>query len=90
MSTPQKSRFPSFAGLTLAATGVSHFVKPELFESITAQAFPENTRQNIYINGGIETAIGLGLLSAKTRKLAALGGLGYVIYLGVNRARNAH
>jgi uncharacterized membrane protein len=84
----QKSRFPSFAGLAVAATGVSHFVKPELFESITAPAFPDNTRRAIYINGGIETAIGLGLLSAKTRKAALFGGLGYVAYLGINGARN--
>lgn len=84
----QKSRFPSLAGLALAATGVSHFVKPQLFESMTAPAFPKNTRQYIYVNGGIETAIGLGLLSPKTRKLALAGGLGYVLYLGVNGARN--
>ncbi|GAA1695580.1 membrane protein [Mycolicibacterium murale] len=84
----QKSRFPSFAGLAVAATGVSHFVKPELFESITAPAFPDNTRRAIYINGGIETAIGLGLLSGKTRKAALYGGLGYVAYLGINGARN--
>ena len=84
----QKSRFPSFAGLAVAATGVSHFVKPELFESITAPAFPDNTRRAIFINGGIETAIGLGLLNAKTRKAALYGGLGYLAYLGINGARN--
>jgi uncharacterized membrane protein len=90
MTAPkQSSRFPSLAGLALAATGVSHFVKPELFESITAPAFPNNTRQNIYINGGIETAVGLGLLSAKTRRLALAGGAAYLVYLGVNGARNA-
>lgn len=81
-------RFPSLAGLALAATGVSHFVKPQLFESMTAPAFPTNTRRYIYVNGGIETAIGLGLLRPRTRKLALAGGLGYVLYLGVNGARN--
>ncbi|AQA03852.1 hypothetical protein BVC93_17050 [Mycobacterium sp. MS1601] len=85
---PSQSRFPSFAGLALAATGVAHFVKPELFESITAPAFPQNTRRFIYINGGIESALGLGLLSTKTRKAALFGGLGYVAYLGINGARN--
>jgi hypothetical protein len=63
-------------------------VKPELFESVTVQAFPRNTRQYIYINGGIETAIGLGLASRKTRKLALLGTLGYLAYFAGNVARN--
>jgi uncharacterized membrane protein len=85
----QQSRLPGIAGLALAATGVSHFVKPELFQSITAPAFPNDTRRFIYINGGLETAIGLGLLSAKTRKLALAGALGYVAYLGAGAARNA-
>ena len=89
MTAPtQSSRFPSFAGLALAATGLSHFVKPALFESITAPAFPTNTQQFIYINGGIETALGLALISPKTRKLAGLGGLAYAVYLGANAARN--
>jgi uncharacterized membrane protein len=88
MST-QQSRLPGIAGLALAATGVSHFIKPELFQSITAPAFPNDTRRFIYINGGLETAIGLGLLGAKTRKPALAGALGYVAYLGASAARNA-
>jgi uncharacterized membrane protein len=82
------SRAATWAGLGLAGVGVAHFVKPELFESVTVQAFPRNTRQYIYINGGIETAIGLGLASHKTRKLAVLGTLGYLAYLAGNVARN--
>ncbi|CAN5826969.1 membrane protein [soil metagenome] len=85
----KKSRFPSVTGIVLAATGLSHFVKPELFESATKPAFPNNTTQFIYINGGIETAIGLAMLSPKTRRLALGGGLAYVVYLGANAARNA-
>ena len=44
--------------------------------------------RHIYTNGGIETALGLGLLVPKTRKLAALGSLGYVAYLAGNAIRN--
>ena len=51
----------SLAGLAVAGVGLAHFVSPQLFDSITRQAFPRDTRQHIYINGGIETAIGLGL-----------------------------
>ena len=84
----KQSRAAQIAGLTLAGTGLAHFARPQLFESITAPAFPRNTRQNIYINGGIETALGLGLAVPKTRRLAVVGALGYVAYLAGNVARN--
>ena len=58
------------AGLGVAGYGLAHFARPQMFDSFTRQAFPRNTRQHIYINGGIETALGLGLAVPKTRKLA--------------------
>ncbi len=82
------SRGAKIAGLALAGTGLAHFARPQLFESITKSAFPRNTRQNIYINGGIETALGLGLAAPKTRPLAIVGAVGYVAYLAGNVARN--
>lgn len=88
MAEGKNSKLVKLAGLGLAGTGVSHFVKPQLFESITKPAFPENTQKHIYTNGGIETAIGLGLLLPKTRKLAAVGTLGYLAYLAGNAVRN--
>lgn len=84
----ENSRAIQLAGLALAGTGVAHFVRPELFESITQQAFPRNTLQNIYVNGGIETALGLGLAAPKTRRVAIVGVIGYVAYLAGNVARN--
>jgi len=75
-------------GVLVAATGLSHFVRPALFESATKSAFPENTLQHTYIDGGIETAIGLALIVPKTRKLALVGVLAYGAYLGANIARN--
>jgi uncharacterized membrane protein len=84
----ENSRAATIAGLVLAGTGVAHFVSPQLFDSITRSAFPSNTRQNIYINGGIETAVGLGLAVPKTRKLALVGLAGYGLYLAGNGARN--
>ena len=75
-------------GVVVAVTGLSHFVRPELFESATKSAFPDNTVAHTYIDGGIETAIGLGLVAPKTRKLALAGLLAYGAYLGVNVARN--
>ncbi len=68
-------------GLLLAATGLAHFAKPTAFQSITESAFPTNTRQHTYINGGIETVLGVGLAARTTRKLAVAGLLGYGAYL---------
>ena len=79
---------PSWPGWPWPASGLAHFVRPQLFESITKAAFPRNTRQHIYINGGIETALGLGLAAPKTRRLAVVGPIGYVAYLAGNVARN--
>jgi uncharacterized membrane protein len=88
VSEHKKSRLPALAGLALAGTGVAHFVRPELFEGITKSAFPQDTDRHLKTNGAIETAIGLGLVAPKTRRLAVLGTLGYVGYLAVNVARN--
>lgn len=82
------SRAATLAGLGIAGVGLAHFVKPELFESVTVQAFPRNTRDYIYLNGAIETALGLGLAARKTRKLAVVGTVGYLAYLAGNVARN--
>ncbi len=76
------------AGLAVTGIGLSHFTSPQLFDGITKQAFPCNSRQHVYINGGIETTLGLGLSSAKTRPMAIVGTIGYVAYLAGNAARN--
>ena len=82
------STVASLAGLAVAGIGLSHFTSPRLFDGITKTAFPRNTRQRVYIHGGVETALGLGLSSAKTRPLALVGTIGYVTYLAGNAARN--
>lgn len=74
-------------GLLLAAVGLAHFAKPGAFDSITASAFPNDTRRHTYINGGVETALGVALTAHKTRRLAAAGAVAYVAYLGLNVAR---
>ncbi|CRZ16446.1 DoxX family protein [Mycolicibacterium neworleansense] len=88
MAEGKNSKLAKLVGLSVVGAGISHFVKPQLFESITKPAFPNDTRTHIYTNGGIETAIGLGLLLPKTRKLATIGTLGYVAYLAGNAVRN--
>jgi hypothetical protein len=43
------SKIVGLAGLGLAGIGLAHRVKPDAFECITAQAFPENTQQHLYM-----------------------------------------
>lgn len=75
-------------GLLLAVTGLAHFAKPAAFQAITERAFPDDVRRHTYIDGGIETALGLGLVAGKTRKFAIAGLLAYGAYLGASVARN--
>lgn len=88
MPQESSSKLPSLVGLTLAGTGVAHFVRPQLFEGITKAAFPKDTARHLKTNGGLETALGLGLAVPKTRRLALVGLLGYGGYLAVNVIRN--
>lgn len=74
-------------GVALAAAGLSHFARPEWYEPMTKLAFPRNTRRHVYIDGGIETAIGVGLVLPQTRKYAIAGAVGYVGYLGYSAVR---
>ena len=74
------ARIPG-AGAALAATGVAHFARPQLFEPITAAAFPNNTRRHVYVSGTIETALGVGMIAPQTRKFALAGVVGYLGYL---------
>ncbi|MGJ6126541.1 hypothetical protein QN239_28590 [Mycolicibacterium sp. Y3] len=88
MSEKKKSPAVVLTGLALAGAGVTHFVAPQLFEPITKPAFPRDTDRHIKVNGSIETALGIGLLIPKTRKLAKFGALGYVGYLAANAIRH--
>ncbi|MGD9618815.1 MAG: hypothetical protein AB7G47_01065 [Mycolicibacterium sp.] len=78
----------TLTGLGLAVAGLTHFVAPQLFEALTRPAFPEDTRRHVYIDGGIETAVGLGLAAPHTRKLAAIGLIAYLVYLAGNVIRS--
>jgi uncharacterized membrane protein len=76
------------AGAALTAAGLAHFAKPQLFETITAPAFPNNTRRHVYTNGAIETALGAGLIAPKTRRFALAGVVGYLGYLVLSAVRS--
>jgi uncharacterized membrane protein len=78
-------------GLVVTGIGLAHFVFPARFDPINQMAFPERPRQYTYINGGIETVIGLTMLNPATRSAFKVIGFGYACYLLGNlvRARRA-
>lgn len=49
-----------------------HFVRPDFFESIVPDWFPDKKLANLG-SGAAEIALGLGLLAPRTRKFSALG-----------------
>ena len=85
----KSNRVARFSGLALAGLGLAHFTSPRMWEPITKTAFPRNTRQHGYTNGGIETALGLSFSSRQTRSLGAVGLIGYLAYLGGNAIRQS-
>jgi uncharacterized membrane protein len=75
-------------GLTVAAGGLAHFVWPQQFEPLNKTlGFTSHTRLHVYVNGAIETVLGVTLISPKTRKLNAALSFGYPIYLSLNTFR---
>ena len=85
----KSNRVARFSGLAIAGLGLAHFTSPRMWEPITKTAFPRNTRQHGYTNGGIETALGLSFSSRQTRSLATVGVIGHLAYLGGNAIRHA-
>jgi len=85
----KSNRVARYSGLALAGGGLAHFTSPRLFEPLTKSAFPRNTRQHLYTNGGIETVLGLGFSSKQTRSVAIVGLIGYLAYLGGNAIRHS-
>lgn len=49
-----------------------HFARPDFFESIVPEWFPDKRLAN-YVSGAAEIVLGLGLLPARTRRASALG-----------------
>jgi uncharacterized membrane protein len=75
----------------IVAIGLSHFLWPKLFDPINKLGFPNDPRRYTYINGAIETAIGVSMARPETRWLSTITSTCYVVYLTGNiiRARMA-
>jgi uncharacterized membrane protein len=63
---------PYVAGALFTGAGVTHFAKPDFFEAIVPDWFP-NAKVANQVSGAAEIALGLGMLSPRTRRASALG-----------------
>jgi uncharacterized membrane protein len=63
---------PYAAGALFASAGVMHFAKPDFFEAIVPDWFP-NAKLANQLSGVAEIALGLGMLAPQTRRVSALG-----------------
>lgn len=88
MATNESSHRSAYVGFAVAAGGLAHFVWPRRFEPVnTVLGFTQHTRLHVYLNGAIETALGLTLISPRTRKLNIALSIGYPVYLAINAFR---
>jgi hypothetical protein len=66
----KSNRLARFSGLALAGAGLAH---PRMWEPMTKTAFPRNTRQHVYTNGGIETVLGWASAAGRPAAWPSLG-----------------
>lgn len=71
-------------GLLGALIGVAHFVIPRIFDPFNRLGFPNHARTFTYVNGAIETALGVLLLSTHTRRPTAVLSACYITYLTIS------
>lgn len=60
------------ASAIFTGAGVLHFVRPDFFEAIVPDWFPDERVAN-YASGAAEATLGLGLIPKATRRWSALG-----------------
>lgn len=75
------SRTRQCLGLSASLIGVAHFVAPRYFDPINRLGFPNHVRTFTYINGGMETALGLLTANPRSARLSAVLSTCYVAYL---------
>jgi uncharacterized membrane protein len=67
--TPMPNRSRVLTGATFVATGLLHFLKPRVYESIMPDYLPAH-RELVLASGVAEMAGGAGLLADRTRRAA--------------------
>jgi uncharacterized membrane protein len=73
--------------LAVIVIGLAHFVVPSVFDPINRVGFPDRPRTFTYINGAIETLIGVLMAVPRTQKASNVVSVCYVVYLMANIVR---
>ncbi|OBK35634.1 hypothetical protein A5658_08245 [Mycobacterium sp. 1245111.1] len=74
--------------LPVITVGLAHFVRPGIFEPITRLGFPERPRTFTYINGAVETLIGVLIALPQFRPVLIVVTLCYGFHFGGNVVRS--
>lgn len=77
----------SYRAMAVIAVGLAHFVVPAVFDPINRLGFPERPRTFTYINGAIETLIGVLIAVPRFRRTLTVLSIGYGIHLTSNIVR---
>ncbi|AFJ38032.1 MULTISPECIES: hypothetical protein [Mycobacterium] len=83
----RRTREQNVAAIVIVV-GVAHFLVPRIFVPINSFGSADHARIFTYINGAIETMIGLMMANPRTRRQSAVVSACYVIYLTSNIGRN--
>ena len=83
----RSARIRRALGLLAGLIGVAHFLVPRIFDPFNRLGFPTHARTFTYVNGAIETALGVLLLRAHTRRPTAVLSACYITYLTVSILR---
>ncbi|MEB4208025.1 hypothetical protein [Mycobacterium sp. 94-17] len=74
--------------IVVIAIGLAHFVVPGAFDPINRLGFPARPRTFTFINGAIETLIGVLMAIPRTKKASTMVSAGYGIHLVANIIRS--
>lgn len=75
-------------GVIVTVIGVAHFVVPRFFDPINRVGFGEHARMFTYINGAIETTIGVMMANPRMSRQLTIVSACYVIHLTNNIVHN--
>ncbi|WP_082948139.1 MULTISPECIES: hypothetical protein [unclassified Mycobacterium] len=74
-------------GLLGGLIGVAHFLVPWIFDPFNRLGFPHHARTFTYVNGAIETALGVLMLRPHTRRPTPILSVCYITYLTISILR---
>jgi len=74
-------------GFIVSAIGLAHFVFPASFDPVNRLGFSDRARTFTYVNGALETTIGVLIASPRRRRATTFVSACYTAYLTVSVIR---